>query len=164
MSSSEFQDWIGLFEEWQKDIGFPQDLIDEVLKDHVQFEFKHKFGDLSSNLIDFGDYAGLAKWKTIMQVPDQRIRDALLHLIVYQGDTEFASVEQQRNLVKNAPSDYDLLSLTRVMSEEMRHGWQMTLRGARRRMRRRRNGLARATNLPTSGWPAKSGIKSDGFG
>src|SRR5438552_14978802 len=37
--------------------------------------------------------------------PDQRIRDALLNLIVYQGDTEFASVEQQRNLLQHAPSD-----------------------------------------------------------
>jgi benzoyl-CoA 2,3-dioxygenase component B len=61
-----------------------------------------------------------------MHIPDQRIRDALLNLIVYQGDTEFASVEQQRNLLHNAPSDYDLLSLQRVMIEEMRHGWQMS--------------------------------------
>src|SRR3989442_13500696 len=61
-----------------------------------------------------------------MHIPDQRIRDALLNLIVYQGDTEFASVEQQRNLLTHAPSDYDLLSLQRVMTEEMRHGWQMS--------------------------------------
>src|SRR5205807_2363166 len=54
------------------------------------------------------------------------VRDALLNLIVYQGDTEFASVEQQRNLLHHAPSDYDLLSLQRVMTEEMRHGWQMS--------------------------------------
>ena len=51
---------------------------------------------------------------------------ALTYLIVYQGDTEFASVEQQRNLLKHAPSDYDLLALMRVMTEEMRHGWQMS--------------------------------------
>ncbi len=61
-----------------------------------------------------------------MHIPDQRIRDALLNLIVYQGDTEFASVEQQRALLQNAPSDYDLFALMRVMSEEMRHGWQMS--------------------------------------
>ncbi|HEY2823911.1 MAG TPA: Phenylacetic acid catabolic protein, partial [Gemmatimonadales bacterium] len=58
--------------------------------------------------------------------PDQRIRDALQNLIVYQGDTEFASVEQQRNLLLNPPSSYDMLSITRVMCEEMRHGWQMS--------------------------------------
>jgi benzoyl-CoA 2,3-dioxygenase component B len=46
-------------------------------------------------------------------------------MIVYQGDTEFASVEQQRFLFETAPTDYDRRALTRVMIEEMRHGWQM---------------------------------------
>ena len=35
-------------------------------------------------------------------------------------------MEQQRALLQNAPSDYDLLSIYRVMAEEMRHGWQMS--------------------------------------
>jgi benzoyl-CoA 2,3-epoxidase subunit B len=60
-----------------------------------------------------------------MHIPDQRIRDAVMNLVVYQGDTEFASVEQQRRLFATAPSRYDYLSLLRVMTEEMRHGWQM---------------------------------------
>ena len=34
-------------------------------------------------------------------------------------------VEQQRSLLERAPSDYDMLSIMRVMCEEMRHGWQM---------------------------------------
>jgi benzoyl-CoA 2,3-dioxygenase component B len=59
------------------------------------------------------------------QIPNQSIRDALMNLIVYQGDTEFASVEQQKNLLDTAPTDYDLKALVRVNSEEMRHGWQM---------------------------------------
>jgi benzoyl-CoA 2,3-dioxygenase component B len=50
---------------------------------------------------------------------------ALLNLIVYQGDTEFASVEQQRQLYETAPTDYDRRALVRVWIEEMRHGWQM---------------------------------------
>jgi benzoyl-CoA 2,3-dioxygenase component B len=53
------------------------------------------------------------------------MRDALLNMIVYQGDTEFASVEQQRNLFETAPTDWDRRAITRVMIEEMRHGWQM---------------------------------------
>ncbi|HTC29642.1 MAG TPA: Phenylacetic acid catabolic protein, partial [Candidatus Acidoferrum sp.] len=47
------------------------------------------------------------------------------NMIVYQGDTEFASNEQQRFLVNNAPSEYDLASLVRIMLEETRHGYQM---------------------------------------
>src|SRR6266566_836530 len=95
-----FDEWIDYFRYWQDSIGLPQGEI--------------------------GHYKGQRKWPTVMHIPDQRIRDALLNLIVYQGDTEFASVEQQRNLLTHAPSAYDLLSLQRVMTEEMRHGWQMS--------------------------------------
>jgi benzoyl-CoA 2,3-dioxygenase component B len=48
-----------------------------------------------------------------------------MNLIVFQGDTEFASVEQQRQLFLNSPSEHDRQSLCRVVTEEMRHGWQM---------------------------------------
>ena len=53
------------------------------------------------------------------------MRDSLQHLIVYQGDTEFASTEQQLKLLNSAPTHYDLQCLLRVMREEQRHGWQM---------------------------------------
>lgn len=113
-----FDDWVGSFEEWQKDIGFNTDLLGD-------FKFETKFADLDDEKIVFGDHKGEPRWKRYLQVPNQQIRDALMHLIVYQGDTEFASVEQQRHLLKSAPTDYDLKSALRIMSEEMRHGWQM---------------------------------------
>lgn len=113
-----FDDWIQMFREWQKSIG----LDHPEVKDFV---FEAKYGDLKSTEIAFGDFRGRPKWETVRQIPDQRVRDTLLNLIVYQGDTEFGSVEQQRHLFETAPSDYDLKSLSRVMSEEMRHGWQM---------------------------------------
>jgi benzoyl-CoA 2,3-dioxygenase component B len=114
-----FDDWIDLFKVWQDDIGLQA-------KELKQYNFEVKIGDVEVDEIEFGHYAGQRKWKTIMHIPDQRIRDALQNLIVFQGDTEFASVEQQRSLLENAPSDYDLLSIFRVMAEEMRHGWQMS--------------------------------------
>lgn len=113
-----FDDWIDTFRQWQKEIGFPVELLSD-------FTFEAKYGDLDSDTIRFGDYRGEKRWTKLLEVPDQRIRDALQHLIVYQGDTEFGSVEQQRRLAETAPSDYDLQSLVRVMREEMRHGWQM---------------------------------------
>lgn len=113
-----FDDWVDLFELWLKDIGYDRDMIKD-------FDIDVKFADLPTQEIEFGGYRGETKWSNVLQIPDQRIRDALLHLIVYQSDTEFASVEQQRNLINNAPSDYDLYSLLRVNAEEMRHGWQM---------------------------------------
>jgi benzoyl-CoA 2,3-dioxygenase component B len=116
---SNFDDWIDLFKMWQEDIG----LHAKELKDYA---FDVKLADLDVPEIEFGHYKGQRKWPTVMHIPDQRIRDALQTLIIYQGDTEFASVEQQRNLLEAAPSDYDLLSIFRVMAEEMRHGWQMS--------------------------------------
>jgi benzoyl-CoA 2,3-dioxygenase component B len=115
---STFDDWADLFRVWQRDIGVAYPEI-------VNYKFEAKFGPTRSNEIEFGAYKGRPKWEKIIQLPDQRMRDALLNLIVYQGDTEFASVEQQRRLFENAPSEHDRQSLCRVVTEEMRHGWQM---------------------------------------
>ncbi len=116
---STFDDWIDYFYGWQKDIGLDA-------PEFKEYRFEAKYSHLPVPEIEFGDYRGQLRWKTVMHIPDQRIRDAALNLIVYQGDTEFASVEQQRRLFETAPSRYDYLSLVRVMTEEMRHGWQMS--------------------------------------
>jgi benzoyl-CoA 2,3-dioxygenase component B len=52
-------------------------------------------------------------------------RNTLRRLIVTQGDTEPASVEQQRMLGHSAPSLYDLRNLFQVNVEEGRHLWAM---------------------------------------
>ncbi|MGB7948423.1 MAG: Phenylacetic acid catabolic protein [Candidatus Binatia bacterium] len=115
---STFDDWIDYFRQWQKDIGYDPALL-------ADYKFETKLGELHSPDIEFGDFKGQRKWERIGQIPNQSIRDALMNLIVYQGDTEFASVEQQKSLVETAPTEYDRQALTRVNSEEMRHGWQM---------------------------------------
>ncbi len=71
--------------------------------------------------IHFGDYVGQPVWT---EVPGE-MRTRLRRLIVTQGDTEPASVEQQRLLGKTAPSLYDLRSLFQVNVEEGRHLWAM---------------------------------------
>ncbi len=113
-----FDDWMDLFKSWQKDIGLDVGELGE-------YQWDIKFGELERDEIEFGAYAGQKKWDNLMQVPDQRIRDALLNLIRVQGDTEFASTEQQRYLFDTAPSDFDRQSLARIICEETRHGWQM---------------------------------------
>jgi benzoyl-CoA 2,3-dioxygenase component B len=115
---STFDDWVDLFRVWQKDIGVDYPEI-------TDYKFEAKFGPTRSNEIEFGAYKGRPKWEKVVSIPDQRMRDALLNLIVYQGDTEFASVEQQRRLFETSPSEHDRQSLCRVVTEEMRHGWQM---------------------------------------
>jgi benzoyl-CoA 2,3-epoxidase subunit B len=71
--------------------------------------------------IGFGDHKGEPPWQ---QVPGE-YRSELRRLIVIQGDTEPASVEQQRNLGATAPSLYDLRNLFQVNVEEGRHLWAM---------------------------------------
>ena len=71
--------------------------------------------------IGFGDEMGKPAWQ---QVPGEH-RSTLRRLIVTQGDTEPASVEQQRLLGLTAPSLYDLRGLFQVNVEEGRHLWAM---------------------------------------
>src|SRR6185369_459842 len=69
----------------------------------------------------FGDFYGQPVWN---EVPGE-FRNSLRRLIVTQGDTEPASVEQQRDLGATAPSLYDLRNLFQVNVEEGRHLWAM---------------------------------------
>ncbi|MFO1265183.1 MAG: benzoyl-CoA 2,3-epoxidase subunit BoxB [Rhodoferax sp.] len=71
--------------------------------------------------IHFGDHKGQAAWQ---EVPGE-YRANLRRIIVTQGDTEPASVEQQRHLGLTAPSLYDLRNLFQVNVEEGRHLWAM---------------------------------------
>ena len=68
-----------------------------------------------------GEHAGEAAWQ---EVPGE-YRAMLRRLIVIQGDTEPASVEQQRFLGRTAPSLYDMRNLFQVNVEEGRHLWAM---------------------------------------
>jgi benzoyl-CoA 2,3-dioxygenase component B len=69
----------------------------------------------------FGDFHGQPVWD---EVPGE-FRNMLRRLVVTQGDTEPASVEQQRDLGATAPSLYDLRNLFQVNVEEGRHLWAM---------------------------------------
>ncbi len=68
-----------------------------------------------------GEHAGKPVWQ---EVPGE-YRSMLRRLIVIQGDTEPASVEQQRHLGQTAPSLYDMRNLFQVNVEEGRHLWAM---------------------------------------
>src|SRR5881409_3430903 len=71
--------------------------------------------------IPFGRHYGEDAWQ---QVPGE-YRAMLRRLVVIQGNTEPASVEQQRHLGKTAPSLYDMRNLFQVNVEEGRHLWAM---------------------------------------
>jgi benzoyl-CoA 2,3-dioxygenase component B len=71
--------------------------------------------------VGFGDNFGAPAYQ---EVPGE-FRNPLRRIIVTQGDTEPASVEQQRRLGQTCPSLYDLRNLFQVNVEEGRHLWAM---------------------------------------
>src|SRR5260221_5450129 len=116
--------------------------------------------------IPFGAHRGEPAWQ---EVPGE-YRAMLRRLIVVQGDTEPASVEQQHRLGCTAPSLYDLRNLFQVNVEEARHLWAMVYllqkyfgrdgREEAEDLLRRRSGdrdsarLLGAFNEPTPDWLA----------
>ncbi len=113
-----FDDWMDYLREWQKDIGLAIPEADKFIMTQI-------YDDKVHPEIEFGDFKGNQKWERVSQIPTQNMRDALLALTYVQGDTEFASVEQQRRLMEQVPHDYDRYAGVRVMLEEIRHGVQM---------------------------------------
>jgi len=71
--------------------------------------------------VNFGANKGQPAWQ---EVPGE-FRSTLRRIIVTQGDTEPASVEQQRMLGFSCPSLYDLRNIFQVNVEEGRHLWAM---------------------------------------
>jgi benzoyl-CoA 2,3-dioxygenase component B len=114
-----FEVWIRDFQEWQTRIGFDPSWLGDYRFD-IKFDW-----DTAGENIEFGDFEGMPKWSRRMQIPQQNIRDAIISMVSVQGDTEFASVEQQNHLLETAPTEYDKKSALRIMCEEQRHGWQM---------------------------------------
>jgi benzoyl-CoA 2,3-dioxygenase component B len=114
-----FEAWVQEFTEWQTRIGFDPSWLGDYRFD-IKFDW-----DTAGDTIEFGDFEGMPKWERRMQIPQQNIRDAIISMISVQGDTEFASVEQQNHLLATAPTEYDMKSALRIMCEEQRHGWQM---------------------------------------
>ncbi len=93
--------------------------------DHVKMP-EYRWGVLlapkvEGRTIPCGKHKGEPAWQ---EVPGE-YRSLLRRLIVVQGDTEPASVEQQRYLGKTAPSLYDMRNLFQVNVEEGRHLWAM---------------------------------------
>jgi benzoyl-CoA 2,3-epoxidase subunit B len=133
------EDWQPRFIEWWKDMGpVGFQARDVYLRTAISVDPQGwaKFGYVKmpdyrwgiflaepepGRLINFGDHKGQPAWQ---DVPGE-YRGTLRRLIVTQGDTEPASVEQQRHLGRTCPSLYDLRNIFQVNVEEGRHLWAM---------------------------------------
>jgi len=131
--------WHPGYIDWWKDMG-PEGFQESLVylrtaigvdpKGWAKFDYvkmpEYKWGILlapavEGRTIPFGKHKGEPAWQ---EVPGE-YRAMLRRLIVVQGDTEPASVEQQRHLGTTAPSLYDLRNLFQVNVEEGRHLWAM---------------------------------------
>jgi benzoyl-CoA 2,3-dioxygenase component B len=131
--------WHPGYIDWWKDMG-PEGFQESLVylrtaigvdpKGWAKFDYvkmpEYKWGVLlapavEGRTIPFGAHKGEPAWQ---EVPGE-YRAMLRRLIVIQGDTEPASVEQQRHLGATAPSLYDLRNLFQVNVEEGRHLWAM---------------------------------------
>ncbi len=131
--------WHPGYIDWWKDMG-PEGFQESLVylrtaigvdpKGWAKFDYvkmpEYKWGILlapavEGRTIPFGKHKGELAWQ---EVPGE-YRALLRRLIVVQGDTEPASVEQQRHLGTTAPSLYDLRNLFQVNVEEGRHLWAM---------------------------------------
>ena len=115
-------EWEGLFQDWQRDRGLPGEDIEYLAK---RVKMEPLYGRIPERYVEFGDYQGEPKYERLLHVPDQRARDVLIEDIDIQGDTEFASVEQQVHLLGYPPSHMDYKHALILMAQEMRHGVQM---------------------------------------
>jgi benzoyl-CoA 2,3-dioxygenase component B len=131
--------WHPGYIDWWKDMGpdgFQESLVylrtavSVDPKGWARFDYvkmpEYKWGILlapavENRTIGFGAHKGEPVWQ---DVPGE-YRAMLRRLLVIQGDTEPASVEQQRHLGATAPSLYDMRNLFQVNVEEGRHLWAM---------------------------------------
>ncbi len=133
------ESWMPSFESWWREMG-PQgfEAADVYLRTAVNTNIHRESAWGHAKLTDYrwgifltdpepdrvishGEFKGQPVWQ---DVPGE-FRNPLRRLIVIQGDTEPASVEQQRHLGATAPSIYDLRGLFQVNVEEGRHLWAM---------------------------------------
>ena len=133
------EDWQPKFLEWWKDMGplgfqakdvYLRTAISVDAQGWANFDYvrmpDYRWGIFlaepeAGRVVNFGDHKGSPAWQ---EVPGE-YRGVLRRLIVTQGDTEPASVEQQQHLGRTCPSLYDLRNLFQVNVEEGRHLWAM---------------------------------------
>ena len=133
------EQWLPQYLEWWKEMG-PDGFQDSEVylrtaisvdpEGWAKFDYvkmpEYRWGILlapkeEDRTIPFGKHKGEPAWQ---EVPGE-YRAMLRRLIVVQGDTEPASVEQQRFLGRTAPSLFDMRNLFQVNVEEGRHLWAM---------------------------------------
>jgi len=114
--------------EWQR-TNFPElDLLltywEKYFPGLPRFQLVAKIGELRSDVIEIGKYAGQPKIERAAEMAGNMFYTAR-RIIRAQCSTEFGSIEQHRMSLDTAPDAEARFEILRIMAEELRHAYQM---------------------------------------
>jgi 1,2-phenylacetyl-CoA epoxidase catalytic subunit len=97
---------------------------DDYFKGVPPFELLAKVGDLSSDVIEVGQYAGRPRFEKAKEMVGNAFFSAR-DIVRAQCSTELGSIQQHRITLDRAVSDKAKFAVLRIMAEELRHAYQM---------------------------------------
>src|SRR5436190_22371399 len=114
--------------DWQKR-NFPELEIlmkhwDEYCKGVPPFQLVAKVGELKSDVIEHGQYAGKKRFEQAKQMVGNAFFSAR-DIVRAQCSTELGSIQQHRLTLDQSVSDKAKFAVLRIMAEELRHAYQM---------------------------------------
>jgi benzoyl-CoA 2,3-dioxygenase component B len=115
-------------EDWQKH-NFPElDILTRHWQDYFRgvpdFELVAKVGDLKSDVIEHGQYAGKKRFEQAKQMVGNAFFSAR-DIVRAQCSTELGSIQQHRLTLDQSVNDKAKFAVLRIMAEELRHAYQM---------------------------------------
>ena len=114
--------------EWQER-NFPELAIlekhwDDHFKGQPPFQLLAKIGDLKSDIVEVGQYAGRKRFERAKDMVGNAFFSAR-DIVRAQASTELGSIQQHRLTLDRAVSDKARFAVLRIMAEELRHAYQM---------------------------------------
>ena len=114
--------------EWQER-NFPELAIlekhwDDHFKGQPPFQLLAKIGDLKSDTVEIGQYAGRKRFERAKDMVGNAFFSAR-DIVRAQASTELGSIQQHRLTLDQAVSDKARFAVLRIMAEELRHAYQM---------------------------------------
>ncbi|HET9533070.1 MAG TPA: Phenylacetic acid catabolic protein [Blastocatellia bacterium] len=113
---------------WQRK-NFPELAIlerrwDDHFKGQQPFQLVAKIGDLRSDVVEVGQYAGRKRFERAKEMVGNAFFSAR-DIIRAQCSTELGSIQQHRLTLDRAVSERGKFAVLRIMAEELRHAYQM---------------------------------------
>jgi 1,2-phenylacetyl-CoA epoxidase catalytic subunit len=114
--------------DWQER-NFPELAIlnahwDDYFKGVPKFELVAKVGEINSDVIEVGQYAGRKRFEHAREMVGNAFFSAR-DIVRAQCSTELGSIQQHRLTLDRAVSDKGKFAVLRIMAEELRHAYQM---------------------------------------